>query len=497
MKLAVAGIFHETNTFAPGITESDDFAREWVQGNDAFYRRYEHTGTSMGGVIDGAQLEQAELACGLYAAATPSAMVSRNAAEALMDAVLSSIDLSSDGIILILHGAMVAEGMSDVEGELLRRIRELTGPAMPIAITLDLHANISRQMADHADLLVGYDTYPHIDACERAVEAVQLLARMIRGDIKPVLSLAQPRLLIVPQVMLTDTDGPMKALMERAFAIERDPAILNVTVAGGFPYSDVPDAGVAFVVTADHNARLAAQYAEELSLMAWELRDQLKSAGYAAAEAAALAFAEPEGPVILVEGSDNVGGGAPADATHVLKELIGAPKKSLIVIRDADAAALAHRQGTGTAFQAAIGGKNGGLHGEPVLIAGVVRFLFDGPYTHIGPYMTGQWADMGQTAVIESGNLTVILTEKRTAPWDIGHVTSVGLRAEDYHVIVVKSAVAWKTAFGPLCKKIIPVDTPGCCGENLSHFHYTQIKRPIYPLDSETTYRRVISDENL
>jgi len=491
MKLTVAGLFHETNTFAPGLTEPDDFARERVQGVEAFYNRYEHTRTSMGGVIEGVRLEQAELECGLYAAATPSGMVSRPAAEALMDAVLSSIDLSCDGMVVILHGAMVAEGLPDVEGELLRRIRDIAGPGMPIAITLDLHANISRQMVDHADLLVGYDTYPHIDAYERAVEAVQLLARLVRGEIKPALSLAQPRLLIVPQVMLTDAEGPMKVLMERAFAIERDPEILNVTVAGGFPYSDVPDAGVAFVVTADNDMRLAAQYAEELSLMAWELRDELKSAGYPAAEAAALAFAEPEGPVILVEGSDNVGGGAPADATHVLKELIGAPKKTLIVIRDADAAQLAHRQGVGTAFRAAIGGKSGGsLHGEPVMIEGIVRLLSDGRYTHIGPYMTGQWADMGLTAVIECCHLSVIVTEKRTPPWDPGHVASAGLRAEDFHAIVVKSAIAWKTAFGSLCKTIIPVDTPGCCGENLSHFQYTHINRPIYPLDPAITYTR-------
>jgi microcystin degradation protein MlrC len=483
MKLAIFGVFHETNTFAPGTTEMDDFIREWVEGTDHFTQRYEHTRTSMGGIIDGARLVHAELTCGLYAAATPSGMVSRRTMDALFESLVSSIDITADGIIAILHGAMVAEGFPDVEGELIRHIREKVGRTKPIAITLDLHANISQQMVEYADILVGYDTYPHVDAYERGVEAVQLLARTINKEIKPVRSLVQPHLIIVPQVMLTDEEGPMKELMDRAFAIENDPKVLNVTVAGGFPYSDVPDAGVAIVVTTDNDPLLADRYAEELSLMAWDRRDQLKSSGYLAAEAVAIAFAEHNGPVILVEGSDNVGGGAPADATHVLKHLVNAPKKCLIMICDADAAYLAHKQGVGDTFDAAIGGKSDELHGEPVPIRGIIRLLFDGKYSHIGPYMTGQWADMGKTVVIESGNLTVIITEKRTAPWDPGHVTTVGLRPEDFHVIVVKSAIAWKTAFGPICKKIIPVDTPGCCGENLFQFHYTHLSRPIYPLD--------------
>jgi microcystin degradation protein MlrC len=338
-------------------------------------------------------------------------------------------------------------------------------------------------MIDHIDIVVGYDTYPHIDPYERAIEAVQLLARTVRGEIQPVRSLAQPRLLIVPQVMLTDVDGPMKQLMDRAFAIERNPKVLNVTVAGGFPYSDVPDAGMSFVVTTNADQALANRYALELSQMAWDFREQLMHSGLSAAEAVSIAIAENDGPVILVEGSDNVGGGAPGDATHILKHLVGISKKCLIVIRDAEAVRSAHRIGVGGTFDETIGGKSDTLHGEPVRIQGLIRLLFDGKYSHIGPYMTGLWADMGKTAVIEAGNLSVILTENRTAPWDPGHVTSVGLRPEDFHAIVVKSAIAWKTAFGPICQKIIPVDTPGCCGENLSHFNYENLNRPIYPLD--------------
>jgi microcystin degradation protein MlrC len=482
MKIAVAGLFHETNTFAVDRTEQQNFAGEWVNGNTAFIERYQHTRTSMGGVINAALAADAQLACGLYAAAMPSGMIERKSLESLLQAVVTSIDLRTDGILVILHGAMVGEQYPDVEGELLRRIREVA-PHHPIAITLDLHANVSDEMVRHPDLIVGYDTYPHVDAYERAVEALQLLVKMIRGEIQPTRAHAKPRLLLVPQVMLTDQAGPMQEIMERAFAIEREPGVLNVTICGGFPYSDIADAGVSVVVTTDQDKVLAERYAKELSELFWVNRTRLQHQGNDVGKAIHSAFQEENSPVIIVESSDNVGGGAPADATHVLQHLLNAPKRSLIVIRDAEAARSAHQLGVGALFDGEIGGKSDDLHGNPVRIRGYIRLLSDGKYAHVGSYMTGQWADMGRTAVIEVDQLTVVLTEHRTAPWDPGHVTSLGIRPEEYHLIIVKSAIAWKTAFGSIAKRIIPVDTPGCCGENLFHFPYQHLSRPIFPLD--------------
>lgn len=310
MRIAVVGMFHETNTFAPGRTELDDFASEWVSGNEAFISRYAHTRTSMGGVVATVQSLGEELAVGLYAAATPSGIVTCETAAILLEEVAASLDTAADGVLVILHGAMVAVDFPDMEGELLSRLRSKWGASKPIAVTLDLHANISKQMADMSDIVVGYDTYPHIDAYERAQEALHLLAGAIRKEINPVLALAKPGLLIVPQVMLTDEEGPMKVIMKRAFAIEREPMVLNVTAAGGFPYSDVPDAGISFVVTTDGAPELARHYAEELAHLAWMLRDKFDYKGFSPSEAVVKAMNQSEGPVILVEGSDNVGGGA-------------------------------------------------------------------------------------------------------------------------------------------------------------------------------------------
>lgn len=482
-KIAVGGIIHETNSFVPGVTTVDDFRGEWVLGTENYKLRYSNTRTLMGGVIDGASAEGVELSCGFSAVATPSGMVTRDAFEEMLDLLVASVDREADGVLLTLHGAMAVEGCPDAEAEMLRRVREVVGPDKPLAITLDLHANTSRDMVELADLIVGYDTYPHVDAYERTSEAMALLCRLLRGEVRPVHAFAQPRLLIIPSVMMTEEEGPMREMMQRAFAAERHPKVLNVTVAGGFPYSDVPDAGMSFIVTTDGDTALAEQLAQELSSFAWERRERFKGDDIPVEEAVRAAYAEEAGPVILVEASDNVGGGAPGDATHVLRHLLQAPKPTLIYICDPEAAALAHRLGVGGRFAADVGGKSGPLHGDPVRIEGTVRLLSDGKYVHVGEYMTGSWADMGITAVIQSGFLTLVLTEKRNLPFDPAHVTCLGLQAANYHAIVVKSAIAWRTAFGSICKRAIVVDSPGCCGSNLYRFPYVQLKRPIYPLD--------------
>ncbi|MCL6445392.1 MAG: M81 family metallopeptidase [Alicyclobacillus sp.] len=483
MKVAVAGVYHETNTFAPGLTNLHDFRREWVEGNEQFRLRYQGTRTSMGGILDAAESENVELLVGLYTQAIPSATVSKNAAETIIRAVVESIDINNaDGIILIFHGAMVAENCQDVEGTILREVRSRLGGTRPIAITLDLHANISSDMVELSDILVGYDTYPHTDVYDRAVEAFQLLTKQIRGLIHPRMCLRKPAMLIAPETMVTD-EGPMKELMEKAFQIENDPNVLNVTVAGGFPFSDIYDAGMAFVVTTNADSDLAAQYAQELSDTAWRMRQRFTFESVRPERAIEMACSYPQGPVVLVEESDNVGGGSPADATHILKHLVNCSCRSLIVIRDPEAVAAAHSLGIGSTLKAHVGGKTDRLHGDPVYIEGTVRLLSDGRYRHIGPYMTGQLAEMGRTAVVEVGNMTLVLTQHRVPPWDLGHIKSLGLEPCDYQIIVVKAAIAWRTAFGGVAKANIYVDTPGCCSGNLTRFQYKNISHPIYPLD--------------
>jgi len=483
VRVGVIGLVHETNTFAPGKTELCHFRDEWIVGNDHFRRRYENTSTFMGGVLAAAAKLNVEVAVGLYAAATPSGMVTKDCMDSLFEHLLDSIPDPIDGLMIMLHGAIVSENFDDVEGQLLRRIREKIGPKLPIAITLDLHANISPQMVQLADILVGQDTYPHVDSYDRAIEAIHLLYRCMNSEIRPTRSYRHARILVTPQAMVTD-EGFMKEIMDMAFEIEKDAKVLNVTVAGGFPFSDVADAGMSFVITTDNDNSLAERYTEQLCQLVWERRYEFEVTGFTAEESVTLGIQSSAASVILIESSDNVGGGAPGDATFLLKHLVGAPAKSLIVIHDREAVAEACTLGVGALYQGLIGGKTDTFHGDPVWLSGNIRVLFDGKYRHAGPYMTGHLADMGHTAVIETDSVTVVLTGKRVGPWDIAHITSVGLNPHDFKLIVVKSAVAWQTAFGPFAKAAIQVDTPGCCGFNVRGLPYQHIRRPMYPLDN-------------
>lgn len=481
-KIAVAGIVHETNSFAPDRTELSNFRHHWVDPAQ-FVETFAGTFTTMGGVIDTANRLNAALVPCFYTEATPSGMVSGAAMTHMIDTLTASLPASDayDGLVLIMHGAMVSESYPDVEGEVLRRVREKIGPEVPIAMTLDLHGNISREMVELSTLIVGYNTYPHIDTYEVGVEATELLARTIAGDITPVQTLGLPRMLVSPQSMIT-TAEPMKQLMDRAFAMEQLPGVLNVTVAGGFPFSDIAIAGMAFVVDTDGNAELGQRLTDELTALCWELREQFDVPQLTVEEALRLPLPE-DGPSIWIEGSDNVGAGSPADATHVLQHLIGHDAKSLIVICDPESAAQAAQVGIDGTFSGLVGGKSDKLHGEPVQLVGRVRLLSDGQYTFTGAYMAGKKIYMGLTAVVESGAVTVVLTSERVMPFDIGHVHSIGIRPEDYRIIVVKSAVAWRTAFGHLAAQEVFLDTPGCCSANLHHFSYKHVARPIYPLD--------------
>ncbi|ULL15931.1 hypothetical protein DVH26_16665 [Paenibacillus sp. H1-7] len=483
LRIGVVGVYHETNTFAPGVTQWEDFLDGFTVGKEAFLEAFRHTRTTMGGVIEAADQRSVLLEPGIYASATPSGIVSAEAAQRLMEQIAASVKTGLDGLVVILHGAMVSEQHSDMEVALLETIRSVVGKEMPIAVTVDLHANLGEQMPELCNLLVGYDTYPHIDAYERGLEAVDLLIRHIRGEIHPTIAIARPNMLVVPQTMIT-TEGVMKRIMETAFEIENDPEVLNVTVCGGFPYSDVPCAGMAFVVTTNRNEQLALSYADSLAQLAWSLRDEFVTKQLSLEQAMKEALDAKEGPVILVEGSDNVGGGAPADGTHILPALLKFPKPSLIMLRDPEAVAAAVRVGVGARMKCKVGGKSDRLHGEPVPVEGRVRLLSDGRYTHRGPYMKGQAANMGTTAVIEAGEVTIILTEQRVPPWDIGHAASLGLDPASFHIIVVKSAIAWISAYGPVAKQVIPVDTPGCCTVSLDHLVYRNLHLPIHPFMS-------------
>ena len=491
MRLAVGGLCHETNTFAEGLTTLEDFTRPGgfpglMTGEEVL--RLRGTATCTGGFIAAAEAAgDVAFVPLLWTFPQPSGTVEQAAFETVAGMLLERLAeaLPVDGVLLDLHGAMVTEEYPDAEGELLRRVRDLVGPAVPVVATLDLHANISPEMVAHATALIGYDTYPHVDSFERGHEALQIIRDACQGRTRPVGALSQIPMLIGPPRQCTLLP-PMQDLIALVHGYEQRPGIISITLAGGFPFADTACTGAAVVVIADGEPTLAAQTAEEIAGAVWDRREDFRLHLTPLAEAIAWAR-EHGGPVILADGSDNPGGGAPCDGTVMLQALIEAqaPRSTVAIIADPEAVAGAWAAGSGHEATLTVGGKTDDRHGPPLTLTGTVRLLSDGNYVNAGPMGTGLPVAMGRTAVFVVGDVEIVLTERRVQPYDTQALRSLGIEPADRLIIGLKSAVHFRADYGPLARRIFEVDTPGIHNPDVTTYAYRHLRRPIWPLDAD------------
>lgn len=482
--MAIGGIWHETNTFANTRTTFADFAAYQVASGRQLLSRFEKVRNEIGGMIAGAAQNEIELVPTWFAGAVPSGIVERETYENLGRAMEKFISEAREieGMLLVLHGAMVAEGVLDVEADLLQQIRTMVG-IKPIVATFDIHANLSAAMVKYTDVLIGYDTYPHVDVYERGVEAAHVMARILRGDIHPTVAFEKIPLLSVPQAQHT-SQSPMREIMARRAEIENDPRVITASVAVGYPYSDIPDAGMSVVVTTNDAPELAQQYAAELREMIWARREQFVVKNMPVDEAVQRAIEDDDGPLILVDVADNIGGGSPGDGTVLLEKLLAAHAQNTVVtIADVEAVAQAIDAGIDNQVMLRVGGKTDDMHGAPVEVRGRVRLISSGEYIHKGSYMTGTVMRMGHTVVLDCNGIDLVLMERKTMPFDAQQLRSLGIEPADKKIIVMKSAIAWQAAYGDIAQAAYYVDTPGICTANLKTLPYKNVRRPIFPLD--------------
>ena len=493
MRIVSGGIQHETNTFATVPTTLADFQRDSdcgdeLLGGDRLRELYAGTGTIHGGYLDEAAARGIDLEPVLSVHAQPAGPVEQSAFEHMLGLLLSRIEAAApfDGVALDLHGAMVSDDHEDAEGAIVAAVRDLVGPSMPIVVTLDLHANITEQLAAIPECLIGYDTYPHIDMNERGREAICVLESIIRGEVTPVQAFRQLPLITMPPMQCTLRD-PMSGLIQRLHALEEDPGVVTATIAMGFPFADITDAGVTVLVTANGDEELAERRADELAGWVWELRDELQPKLTTIEEAMRFSREESEGLVILADGSDNPGGGAPCDGTVALSAMIAADFQGGVVgvLFDPETAARAHELGEGAEAEFRIGGKTDSMHGDPVVTTARVKRLGDGRFTFAGPMKRGCPGDLGPMAVLEVGGVEVVVASRRMQLLDTEMVRIVGVDPSEKRLLVVKSAVHFRADVGPLAETIFDADTPGIHRPDFSCFDYKQIRRPIYPLDAE------------
>lgn len=489
MRWLLAMIKHETNTFSPVATPLERFFRgnpEILAGERAI-RAYENTDSGLGGYIEIARREGAEIVVPVAAESWPSAPTDAGTYERLCQLVLDEVRRGGyDAILLDLHGAMVAEGVEDAEGNLLRRLREID-PDTPVGVTLDMHANIYDDIVKHATVVTGFHTYPHVDIRASGVRAADTIARTLKKEIRPVMAWANKPML--PHIMCQGTHAdPNKSLQDRCRALESQ-GVLAASVFVGFPHADIREAGLSAVICTDGDLPSAERYRDELLDAAWNGREQWVFHCEPLAPAIARAKAIERGPVILLDHFDNTGSGGTMDTTAVLAEIVRQELDNVAfyALCDPQAAQQAAAAGVGADITLALGGKVSmpalKQQSQPLSVAGRVKLVFDGVYLNRGPMYRGVRNDTGLTVVFDTGRVQIVIVSRHQEPFDINCLLSAGIDPLQKRYVALKSRVHWRAGFADMATDIIACTGVGVTTSDYSQVEFKHVRRPIYPLD--------------
>jgi microcystin degradation protein MlrC len=483
MRIGVAGFSHESNSFYSQPTRLEDFG---VYEGAALVDYYRQTFHEIAGYIRGAEEFGFEIYPTLAAGATPGGPVTAEAYEHFVARILDGLKAAPklDGVLLALHGAMVAEGFPQADGETVRRVRALVGD-LPIAVTHDYHANVPPELVEAADVLIIYKTNPHIDQPERGLQAAEILARQIRGEVQPQMALVKPEVLF--NIYFHNTSvAPMQPLMQMAIDLESEAGILGCSVAGGYQYADVPHMGPSVVIIADGDEEQAQREAERIGEAMWAVREQLVPEVPDPVAAVELAMVSEETPVCLLDFGDNIGGGSSGDSTFVLEQLLAQGADGWVVsIWDAESAQACFAAGIGGQVQLKVGGKIDAMHGPTLDIAGRVRTLHDGSYEeHERRHGGGRYFSQGPTAVVEVGAVgrkgLLLLNSERAFPNSIHQITCAGIQPAQQRIMVAKGAVAPRAAYEPVSARLIEVASGGATAIDRSPDEYELARKTLY-----------------
>lgn len=489
MRFIIALMKHETNTFSPVPTPFESFGNRGPYfGRDAF-EAFRGTNTPMSAFIDLAVKEGAEIVTPVAAEAWPSGPVHRDAYQRITDPICEAVQEGCDALFLDLHGAMVTETTDDGEGTLLERIRRIS-PGLPVAVTLDLHANLTRTMVDNCSVITGYKSYPHVDMYAAGAKAADILIRSLKGKLKPIMAWGNRPML--PHTLRMGTDKPpMQHLVALTNQAEASDA-LAATIFGGFPLADIHDAGLSTVVVTDENQTRAEKICRNLLDRAWELRDSFIYEAEPLAESIARAKQFTDGPVLLIDHTDNCASGGTQDTMAVVKEAMrqGLENVAVGAIRDPEAVDQLIQTGVGNRVTIALGGKMDmpsiGLVGSPLQVTGIIRVISDGQFIPRGPMYTGVEQNMGRTAVLDTGDVQIVVIERGHEPFDLGVFRSVGIEPTMKRYLLLKSRLHYRAGFLPIAKQIVECNGVGVTGSDYSQFRFQKVRRPIYPLDVDT-----------
>ncbi len=493
MRLLIAMMKHETNTFSPVPTPLARFGHgPGPLYGEAAVSAYRGTGTGLGAYLDLAAGEGAEIVLPVAAGAAPSGPVEDAAYAEITERICAAVEKGGfDGILLDLHGAMVTQSLDDGEGQFLKRLRAID-PVTPIAVALDMHANLYDEIVANATVVAGYRTYPHIDTYQTAKLAGEILLRAIRGEVRPVMAWGNVPML--PHVMRQGTDDHPNRELQHRCALMAAEGALAASLFTGFPHADILNAGLSAVVVTDGDRGLAERLRDELLDRAWVERAafvyQIEPLAEAVARAAAMPPPQPgDGPVVLLDHYDNCASGGTMDTTVVLAEILrqGLDDVAVFAIYDPQAVEQAIAAGIGAQITLSIGGKIAmpaiPAPSPALRVTGRVKTISDGRYQNRGPMARGVEMEMGPSVVLDTGAAEIVLISRHVEPSDLNCLLSLGIDPSQKRYLMLKSRIHWRAGLGPLARAVVDCAGVGVCTSDYRQLQFKKVRRPIYPLD--------------
>lgn len=483
MRIFIATLGTETNTFASFPTGLEDFHDcFWSDGDIASATPSPWSGPGQTW-LGRAQAEGWEVVQSLFAFANPAGPTTRTAYETMRDRILTDLEKAGpvDAVLMFLHGAMIADGYDDCEADLVTRIRAIVGQSVRIGLELDLHAHIDQVLVDAADLIVFYKTYPHIDHNERAHEVFDLMKRTLDGEIEPKMALFDCRSIgLFPTTM----EGPMPAFCTAMAEAEGRDGILSLSLNHGFPWADLPQAGVKMLAVVDRDQALAERVAQDFGHRFYAIRAGATLPFTSFDEAIAEAGIKGEKPLVIADTSDQIGSGAPGDTTYVLKALIdaGISNAAVVPLWDPLAVKICFQVGVGARLKLRIGGKYEPHSGPPLDVdAEVLHLSADSYQGHIGD----ERVRIGDVAVVRVNGIEVLLTTLRTNLYSLDLMSRHGIEFSSKQVVSIKNLYKQKDLFEPISRKQLFVATPGTSNPDWKAIPFKRLQRPIWPLDED------------
>lgn len=484
-RVALLGIYHESNTFIAGTTTCDDFRNgHWLWG-DAIRDEYRHAHHEIGGMLEVMDAEGVDVVPIMFAAATPGGIVADDAYEELLTGMLDGLKraMPVDGCLVVPHGAAVSTSERDMDGHWLQQVRNVLGDDVPMVCTLDLHANISERMAKATNALVAYKQNPHLDQRERGKEATSLMIALLRGEIVPVQQLMKLPLAVSIEQQWTE-EAPSKTVYALARELEQEEGVLSVSVALGFPYADVEEMGTSVLVVADRDALLATRIGKRMADRLIGMRHDFVGEKIDASQAMNM-LPLCEKPVLLLDMGDNIGGGTPGNGLTLINALETAGTYRYFSYQpDAEAVKLASGIAVGQDFELTLQGFD--ERGDRPWVV-PVRLLnrVDGRFTEDKPQHGGHARfDMGETLVVATpGGGTLMVSTLRIPPFSLQQLTAFGLDPASFDVLVAKGVNAPIAAYGPSCRSVLKVDTPGPSRADMTKLDFHHRRRPLFPFE--------------